>query len=198
MPDRSEDYVAGSNARCPPGRMVVVSGCSGGGKSTLLAEMARRGYAAMPEPGRQIVREETLLGGSGLPWQDMGRFLDLCVSRAAHFYNNARPQRGFVLFDRSAVDAVAAARRLRLPMPDAFFRAATAYRYAPTVFMLPPWPQLHDGDPERQLSFDQAVAEYEDLMQAYPALGYEVVTVPRMGVDERADFLEAQLAALAA
>ena len=37
----------------------VLSGCSGGGKSTLLAALARRGFATVEEPGRRIVAEET-------------------------------------------------------------------------------------------------------------------------------------------
>jgi hypothetical protein len=36
----------------PMNRFVVISGCSGGGKSTLLAELARRGQAVVEEPGR--------------------------------------------------------------------------------------------------------------------------------------------------
>ncbi|MPT22826.1 MAG: ATPase, partial [Starkeya sp.] len=39
-------------------RFVVISGCSGGGKSTLLTELARRGFAVVEEPGRRIVAEE--------------------------------------------------------------------------------------------------------------------------------------------
>jgi predicted ATPase len=41
-------------------RFVVISGCSGGGKSTLLIELGRRGYATVEEPGRRIVKEEML------------------------------------------------------------------------------------------------------------------------------------------
>jgi predicted ATPase len=50
-------------------RFVVISGCSGGGKSTLLAELARRGHAVVEEPGRRIVqrnggrRRSAALGG---------------------------------------------------------------------------------------------------------------------------------------
>ena len=49
---------------------VVISGCSGGGKSTLLAELARRGYAVVEEPGRRIIVDETLR-----PEADMEAFL---------------------------------------------------------------------------------------------------------------------------
>ena len=47
---------------------VVISGCSSGGKSTLLAELGRRGHAMVEEPGRRIVRQELVDGGSALPW----------------------------------------------------------------------------------------------------------------------------------
>jgi predicted ATPase len=44
-------------------RFVVISGCSGGGKSTLLIELGQRGYATVEEPGRRIVKDETLGAG---------------------------------------------------------------------------------------------------------------------------------------
>ena len=55
-------------------RFVVISGCSGGGKSTLLAELAGRGYAVVEEPGRRIVQEELAASGAALPWVDAAAF----------------------------------------------------------------------------------------------------------------------------
>ena len=51
-------------------RFVVISGCSSGGKSTLLMELGRRGYATVEEPGRRVVKEEMLGEGLALPWVD--------------------------------------------------------------------------------------------------------------------------------
>ena len=51
-------------------RFVVISGCSAGGKSTLLAELSRRGHAVVEEPGRRIVQEELQGEGLALPWVD--------------------------------------------------------------------------------------------------------------------------------
>src|SRR6516162_7665665 len=51
-------------------RFVVISGCSSGGKSTLIAELGKRGHAVVDEPGRRIVKEELASGGSALPWLD--------------------------------------------------------------------------------------------------------------------------------
>ena len=55
-------------------RFVVLSGCSGGGKSTLLAELRRRGHATVDEPGRRIVKDESADGGTALPWIDLAAF----------------------------------------------------------------------------------------------------------------------------
>ena len=187
------DYVAGNPPLNGSERLVVVSGCSGGGKSALLAEMARRGYQIMPEPGRQIVKEQTYVGGDGLPWVNARKFAELCVSRAAHFYNTARPGDGYVLFDRSMVDNICALARLGLPTPDSLRNALRLYRYAKNVYLAPPWEELFHNDAERRHPFADAVAEYRHLVERYPVHGYEVVELPKLGIRDRADFLEQQL-----
>lgn len=63
-------------------RFVVVSGCSGGGKSTLLAELKRRGFAVVEEPGRRIVAEEREAGGTALPWVDLAAFARRAIALA--------------------------------------------------------------------------------------------------------------------
>jgi len=42
---------------------VTISGCSGGGKSTLLAELRRRGFVTIDEPGRRVVAENSIAVG---------------------------------------------------------------------------------------------------------------------------------------
>ncbi|MEW6315305.1 MAG: AAA family ATPase, partial [Pseudomonadota bacterium] len=49
-------------------QLVVISGCSGGGKSTLLEALRRRGYAVVEEPGRRVIAEQSRNAGDGLPW----------------------------------------------------------------------------------------------------------------------------------
>ena len=44
-------------------QLFVITGSSGGGKSALLEELARRGYSVVPEAGRQLVREQQSIGG---------------------------------------------------------------------------------------------------------------------------------------
>jgi predicted ATPase len=88
---------------------VLISGCSGGGKSTLLAELHRQGHAIVEEPGRRIVQEEARTGGQALPWIDMAAFLRRALATALNDHKNARAGTGkWVFFDRGLVDAAAA------------------------------------------------------------------------------------------
>jgi predicted ATPase len=53
----------------------------------------------------------------------------------------------------------------------------------------PPWREIYATDPERRHGLDAALAEYARLLEAYPSLGYEVFVLPKVGVNERADFV---------
>lgn len=44
-------------------------------------------------------------------------------------------------------------------------------------------------DDERRQSLDAAVVDYQRLVDAYPALGYEVTVLPKIDVAERAELI---------
>lgn len=185
-------YDPANRALAGTDRLVVVSGCSGGGKSTLLAEMARRGWPVMPEPGRQIVREQALIGGPALPWTDLAAFAELALSRAMHFFATAATDGRPVLFDRGVVDAVTALERIGRARPH-HVEAVRRCRYGRRVLMVPPWEELFARDAERGHDFAAAVAEYDALTESYAAKGYETVVVPHGPIASRADVVEALL-----
>ncbi len=162
---------------------ICVSGCSGGGKSTLLDELARRGHVTVAEPGRIIVREQLAQRGTALPWADGKAFLDLVLARAITDFEGATGPVTF--FDRGIVDAVVGLERMGHAYPDIL----NTYRYDSPVFLSPPWEEIFVGDAERQHGFKEAVAEYDALATAFPANGYETITLPKTSVAERADFV---------
>jgi predicted ATPase len=171
-------------------RRIILSGCSGGGKSTLLAELARRGHAAVEEPGRRVVKAEVARGGDALPWVNAQRFMDLALDMAIADHAAAGP--GITVFDRSVIDTAAAMIRHGHRLSDA--RAALAVcRYDPVVFLTPPWPAIFEVDAERKHSLDQAIAEYDALLMAFPANGYQVRVIPRLSVVARADWIGREL-----
>jgi predicted ATPase len=168
-------------------RFVIISGCSGGGKSTLLAELSRLGFATIEEPGRRVVREELTSGSDALPWSDLNAFVQRITAVAQLDYEGGRALPGPVFFDRGLIDAAVAFEHLTgEPIPaDLSLR----YRYSSPVFLATPWPELFASDAERRHDFASAVAEYDRLAAAYPALGYDVILLPRVSVAERLAFI---------
>lgn len=188
------EYIVGSAPSLHRRHLVVVSGCSGGGKSTLLDEMAQRGYDVVQEPGRQIVREQLQLGGDALPWGNSLKFAEFCVSRGMHQYNMSRLATRPVLFDRSILDNICGIERACGAIPESMLVALANYRYAPRVFLVPPWQELFAADAERRHSFEDASNEYAALTDFYSRHGYRLVIVPKASVSERVAFLVYELA----
>ena len=166
---------------------VVISGCSGGGKSTLLAELARRGHAVVEEPGRRIVREELARGGAALEGDGVHPGQRRAIALALADRADAKRRDGWVFFDRGLIDAAVALQHLT--GEGALSTLGAAHRYHRRVFMAPPWREIYVEEPERRHGFDDAVAEYTRLIAAYRSLGYEVVALPQVAVAARADFV---------
>ncbi len=172
--------------------LVLVTGCSGGCKLTLLAELATREHRVVEEPGRRIVAQELASGGAALPWADMVAFARRAFEMARQDYAAAKDLGGWTFFDRGLVDAAVGLEHLT-GRPAVESLAADWYHQR--VFMAPPWPGIYRTDKERRHGMDQAVAEYERLLVACPALCYEVILLPKVSVAERADFVLASLTA---
>ncbi|MDQ1079405.1 AAA family ATPase [Pseudoroseomonas cervicalis] len=168
-------------------RFVVLSGCSGGGKSTLLAELARRGHAVVAEPGRRIVQAELQGRGAALPWVDLAAFARRAIDLALADRAAMRGQPGWVFFDRGLVDAAAALEHAT--GEPALERLGRAHRYHGTVFLTPPWPALYAEDAERRHGLAEAMEEHARLQRAYARLGYRLLALPRTGVAARAEAL---------
>lgn len=173
---------------------MLITGCSGGGKSTLLAELARRGVTVCEEPGRRIVREEMAAGGDALPWANPITFAERAARMALADLAQAAERDGITVFDRGLIDAVCALERMSAPVPEDIAEGFAAVRYAPTVFLAPPWPEIFATDAERKHGLDAARTEYDHLATRLPELGYGVVLLPKLAVEERVDFVMGRLA----
>jgi predicted ATPase len=171
---------------------VTISGCSGGGKSTLLAELEQLGFATVEEPGRRIVAEEIERDGRALPWIDPVAFARRAIEVSLADRAIAAASARWVFFDRGLIDAAAALEYLTgEPVVE---RLGSAYRYNKRVFLAPPWPEIYTLDQERRHGFTEAVAEYNRLIEVYPALGYDIRVLPKVGVAERANWIVGTLA----
>lgn len=166
--------------------LVVISGCSGGGKSTLLDELRQRGHLTVPEPGRRVVEAEVSREGSALPWTDMAAFARAALELAwSDLRAVSTPESAF--FDRGVVDAACALEHATGEPQLGALVGRLPYRRL--VFLAPPWRDIYVTDEARKHGFESAVAEYGRLEAAYSSLGFETLILPKTGVEARADFI---------
>lgn len=160
-------------------RKVAITGCSGGGKSTLATELRARGHAVVDEPGRRVIAAERASGGTGFPWQDANRFADLAFRMSVADHRAATAALTF--FDRTALDQAAWYARQGKAPPGAI------PTYDRAVILVPPWPEIYENDADRRHGFEEALAEYEDLSTRLRDWGYACHILPKASVSERAD-----------
>jgi predicted ATPase len=172
-------------------RFIVISGCSSGGKSTLVAELGRRGHGVVEEPGRRIVREEMQRNGAALPWADGVAFARRAMTLALADFGRATALDGWVFFDRSWIDAASALEHLT--GEQILAQLGQLHRYHRCVFLAPPWQEIYATDAERRHGLEAALPEYSRLLATYSGLGYEVSVLPKIGVVPRADFVLSKL-----
>ncbi|MGB8579915.1 MAG: AAA family ATPase [Candidatus Sulfotelmatobacter sp.] len=170
-------------------RLFIITGGPGSGKSTVIDALAERGISTMPEAGRAIIRDQEAIGSKALPWSDRDAFAELMLSWEMRSYRMALALKGPVIFDRGIPDVLGYLRLCGLSIPAHVNRAAQRLRYNRRVFIAPPWRDIFQIDAERKQSFEEAQATYQAMIESYSGLGYELVQLPLISVQERVNFL---------
>ncbi|MGA0603613.1 AAA family ATPase [Caulobacter sp. KR2-114] len=167
--------------------LVVLTGGPGAGKTTLIAELQRRGHRARPESARRILKDQALFGGRATGPTDPALFAETIMAWEVRTWVEEQACEGRVFFDRAVPEAAA---MLGLPPPAHFARAAARFRFARRVFIAPPWRAIYVQDEERTQTWDEALATDAACRAAYAFFGYELVELPLANVAARADFVE--------
>lgn len=167
-------------------KFVILSGCSGGGKSTLLEELKRQGYSVVEEAGRKIVKEHGDL--------ELQVLCEMIIAKSLEAYQQAKTMTkvkdGIIFFDRSFLEGINYFLSINMPKYDYLI---DEFRYYPVVYMTPPWKEIYVQDKERKHTIDDGVKEYNQLITFYPSCGYEIVVLPKVSVQERVEFVLAEL-----
>ena len=169
--------------------LIVITGGPGSGKTTLIDALSAAGYARTMEAGRAVIKEQLASGGDALPWADQTAFAEKMLARDLQAYEAARTQPAVTFFDRGIPDVIGYLQLSGLLMPVPMTKAAQTYRYRQEVFIAPPWREIYAQDTERKQDFAQAIKTYEAMVETYGALGYVLVELPRVSVEERARFV---------
>ena len=99
-----------------------------------------------------------------------------------------RPLAAVVFFDRALPDCAAYAAALGLDSSPVI-EQVTTYRYHSPVFLAPPWADINPTENVRRATFDQVIAFYRHVREAYARLDYEMIELPRAPVERRAEFI---------
>jgi predicted ATPase len=166
-------------------RRILITGCSGGGKSTLLAALAAAGCTTVPEPGLRIVSEELAGDGAALPWVNPGRFARRALLMARADLDAARGD--LVFFDRGMLDAAVHLRHSEGIALEMSLGGPSPYD--DPVFLATPWPEIYVTNGERQHGLQAAMEEYDLLVRALSDLGHHAIILPRLPVAARLDFV---------
>ena len=183
----------------------VITGGPGSGKTTVLAELGRRGHPCISEDARAVIQEQVASGGHALPWEDAPRFAELLMERSIATYKEqaalwraqpAKNAQAAIYFDRGIGDAFTCADLIGHTLPGTLAEQAKRYRYRDTVFLAPWWPEIYTTDSERRQGREEAERTEHAVTKTYIELGYRIVKLPLISPVERADFILSRSAAL--
>ena len=172
----------------------VVTGGPGAGKTSLITELARRGFHTIPESGRAIIREEMASGGDALPWADRRAYAERMLEQDLRAHSAAQALSGPAIFDRGIPDILGYLTLCGLPVPPHVAAAAKTARYNARVFLAPFWDEIFTQDTERTQTRAEAEATCAVMRDTYTALGYQITELPRADITTRADYVSKQLA----
>ncbi len=170
-------------------RFFVITGATGSGKTALIHELKKRGYHCVEEVARQIIQEQIKTNGNGVPWKNIERFKELMLARFIETYKAVEHSQEIVFFDRDILDLIAYDRFTQSNSSEELQKAVQDLVYNNKIFILPPWKEIYHPDAERKQLYEEVIRVYNNLVKVYQEYGRELIEVPKMSVEKRADFV---------
>jgi predicted ATPase len=155
----------------------------------LLQALAERGYNVVTEAALALVQEQERTGGDLLPWTRRDEFMREVLARNIRAYEAALSLEGPVFFDRAVPECLAHMKLQGMEVREEEARTCQRLRYAKTVFVAEPWPEIYVCDQWRRASFERAQRSYEATVAAYVDDGYEACILPKLSIEERVEFV---------
>lgn len=171
----------------------ILTGGPGAGKTSVIDALKSLGFLGVAEVGRQIIKEQKLIGGDALHTADSTKFRDLMLSRSIHTYQQVEERERPVFFDRGIPELVGYGGIVGIETPAYFHKAAALFRFNKRVFIFPPWLEIYGQDDERKQDYAEAVASWRITADTYPKLGYELVEMPKISIAARVEFILQQI-----
>jgi predicted ATPase len=166
----------------------VITGGPGFGKTLLIEELQQLGYHCSGEFARELILTQQESGGDILPWKNAKLFQQNILEKRIAFFDSV-PDGSLAFADRGIPDQLAFARYRGFRAPEVLIECAGKYRYAPQVFVTPPWPEIFTNDAIRTETFEEALRIHEFIVKTYLDLNYQIIELPLLPVKQRINYL---------
>ncbi len=143
----------------------------------------------MHEISREVIREAQEKGIEQLFLTDPLLFSEMLLEkRIRQFQESDNQIEKHIFIDRGIPDVSAYLDYIGSDYPEMFTQANANYRYD-KIFVLPIWQEIYNTDTERYESYEQAVEIQRNLIKTYGDLGYELISVPKIPIEDRVAFI---------
>lgn len=147
-----------------------------------------RGFCVFEEQSRQIIKQSIDEHSDALPWKDVTAFSHLVQAAMKIDYAKA-PQSDFCFYDRCLCDVMAYLEKDNLTVYPSLLDDIAKHRYHQFAFIMPPWKAIFENDVERKESYEDSVEAFNQLKETYTKMGYTMIEIPKLSVEDRVDFI---------
>lgn len=167
----------------------VFTGAPSSGKTSVLDALAQKGLHVESETARTYIEQQIELGRPLDHVRSDATGLQYGILHTKLIIERRLPAKELIFLDRAIPDSIAYFRLCGLP-DDAAIKASHTQKYR-KVFMFERLPIKHDNI--RTENEEEAAWLDQELRKVYQELGYPLIDVPVMPVEERVRFILDQL-----
>jgi len=168
--------------------VYVISGGPGFGKTTILKLLGERGFPVCPENARSLLIPLLNADGSVRGISFPPGFEKSVADERVNFLSSI--DLGKIAFaDRGLPDQIAYSWHKKKEPSPFLEELVISNRYAPFVFLTPPWQEIYLKDEIRQEEFGEASEIHQQIVKAYLYYGYKIVNLPLAIPEVRVRFI---------
>ena len=169
-------------------RKYIITGAPGTGKTTIINALIKEGYSCAEEISRELIAEQLSIGGDILPWKNQIAFENHIANLRKEQYLNCSEKENY-FFDRSSIDCIAYLKANKLEITSEISQITKECIFNKQVFITPLWEEIYINDGERIEDIKSALNIENSIIKTYKSLGYNLITVPKLSVKERVNFI---------
>lgn len=171
----------------------IFTGGPGSGKTTVVELLRIRGFSTVEESGRKIIKQQVLSNENAVPWLDRQKYASMMEKDSVISYLSHKEDDGIFIFDRGIPDTLGYSLLENLIISESLLKSCREYRYSPYVFLFPFWEEIYMNDEEREQDREKAEKTSKIMKKVYTSLGYEIIKVPFLSSNARADWVEERI-----